>query len=237
MKVVSLVPSFTYTLLDTGFPAENILARTKFCTEPAALVTSIPRIGGTKNLHLQRIRELKPDLLIASKEENTLEDITALQEEIPVWLTDIKTLADNDEFLSTLEEKLDYTFNAKKVSESIYATLNAHRLPQKKKAAYLIWKNPWMSIGNDTFIHSVLDYLGWENIMGSHTRYPEITESQLREADTLLLSSEPFPFDSSHLKALKKSFPDKEIIRVDGAFFSWYGSYLRHNHNYLLERG
>jgi len=108
----------------------------------------------------------------------------------------------------------------------IYEILEKSKLSKKLKVAYLIWKNPYMTVGSDTFIHHILSEIGFENIFENEIRYPEITTDDLQDAEVIMLSSEPFPFKEKHIEELQFVFPDKKILVVDGEAFSWYGTHL-----------
>lgn len=226
MKVISLVPSVTEALFDLGLSEKEIIGRTKFCIHPKERVAAVPRIGGTKNIDIEKIRGLKPDLIIASKEENVKEQIEALMPEFRVLLTDVATVEDNYYLLKTLGNFFGKEAEAQQYNLKIYEVLSHSYLSRKVKAAYLIWQNPWMSVGSDTFIHHIMSAIGLENILSHCKRYPEISEEQMAGAEVILLSTEPFPFQQKHLDELKKRFPDKTILLVDGEAFSWFGTHL-----------
>ena len=226
MKIISLVPSITETLFDFGLTSATVIARTKFCIHPADLVKNVAVIGGTKNLNIEKIRSLKPDLIIANKEENEKLQVEDLMKDFKVWVTDIETLEDNQHFISALgrllnKEKLALDFNQK--INSIFTEIE---ILNPKKAAYLIWKNPYMTVGFDTFIHDILEKIGFQNIFKNQKRYPEVSVVDLKAADYIFLSSEPFPFQQKHIDELQKELPDSKIILVDGEAFSWYGTHL-----------
>lgn len=224
MRIVSLVPSITETLFDFELTSNEIVGRTKFCIHPKEKVGEIPIIGGTKNIRVEEIIGLEPDLVIANKEENVKEQVEELIKSVPVWVTDIVSLEDNAEFLIELGNRLNKPQLAQQFvekTEDVFRNINPEH---STKAAYLIWKNPWMTVGGDTFIHQILKQLGFKNIFSESLRYPVITEEKLNEADTILLSSEPFPFTDGHIKEFQKKFPDKTVKLVDGEAFSWFGS-------------
>ncbi len=224
MKIISLVPSITETLFDLG--GSEIIGRTKFCIHPKNLVKNVEIIGGTKNLNLTKIKNLKPDLIIANKEENVKEQVEELMKYFKVWITDIETLKDNENFLTELGTLLNKEKIAEGFNRKISSIFNDIKNFQRKKVCYLIWKNPYMTIGRDTFIHEVLENLGFENIFKNEKRYPEISVDEMQKADYIFLSSEPFPFRQKHIDELKKEFPDTKIILVDGEAFSWYGTHF-----------
>ena len=235
MKIISLVPSITETLFDFGLTADEVIGRTKFCIHPINLVKNVEVIGGTKNLNIEKIRSLKPDLIIANKEENEKLQVEELMKDFKVWVTDIETLEDNQDFISELgtllyKENLALDFNRK-----IASVFTDIKLSDSKKVAYLIWKNPYMTVGSDTFINEVLVRSGFENLFKSRKRYPEVSVEELKNADVIFLSSEPFPFQQKHIDELQIELPNNEIILVDGEAFSWFGTHLMKVGNYLKD--
>ncbi len=233
MKVISLVPSITEALFDLGLTENEVIGRTKFCIHPAEKVKNIEIIGGTKNLNTDKIKSLKPDLIIANKEENVKDQVEELMKDFKVIVNNTETIEDNYYLLKNLglifnKEEKAQIFNLK-----IYEIFNQVQLKSKVKAAYLIWKNPYMTVGSDTFIHHVLSEIGFENVFKNQTRYPEIEIADLTEADVIMLSSEPFPFKEKHILELKEIYPDKKIIIVEGEAFSWYGTHIAKCENYF----
>jgi len=221
-RIVSLVPSITELLFDLGLENE-VVGVTKFCIHPA---NNKPRIGGTKRLHLAAIKALQPDLIIANKEENEREQVENLMQDHPVWVTDVHNLETALEMITQLSLITD---RAEKGNQFVLEIKNAfaelaliEKKPVKTKVAYYIWKDPWMVAGGDTFISSMLEQCGWENVFKDKTRYPEISPAALMHTDCqlVLLSSEPFPFKETH----SSFFKNINVRLVDGEMFSWYGS-------------
>ncbi|WP_339867744.1 helical backbone metal receptor [uncultured Algoriphagus sp.] len=224
-RIISLVPSQTELLVDLGLE-ERIVGVTKFCVHPLELKNRKTIIGGTKDYRMDVIDSLYPDLIIGNKEENEQEGIEELMGKYPVWMSDIYTLADSLEMIEGLGEMLA----AEEKAEAIIKQLNSDfEIPFHKKgsAIYLIWKNPIMVVGTDTFINEMLDFAGYENLIQT-SRYPELSEKELVELnpENLLLSSEPFPFKESHIEFYQSLLPKAKIRIVDGEMFSWYGSRL-----------
>lgn len=233
MKIISLVPSITETLFDFGLNETEITGRTKFCIHPENSVRNVEMIGGTKNLNIEKIKSLKPDLIIANKEENVKEQIEELEENFKVLVTNISTLEDNYYLLKNLGNLLNRQEIAQKFNMKIYEVFHGFSDSQKKKCAYLIWKNPYMTVGSDTFIHDILDKIGFENVFKNRKRYPEISVEEMKQADYIFLSSEPFPFQQKHIDELQKALPDAKIVLVDGEAFSWYGTHLAKCESYF----
>lgn len=236
MKVVSLVPSITEALFDLGLTENEVIGRTKFCIHPEGKIKGVPIIGGTKNINIDKIKALKPDLILANKEENVKEQVEALMEDYKVLVTNIETIEDNYYLLKNLGNIFNKEERAQQFNLKIYDVLEQAKLNSTNvKAAYLIWKNPYMTIGSDTFIHKILTEIGFENIFKDKTRYPEIQMEDLADADVIMLSSEPFPFKEKHIEEMKAFYPDKKIMIVDGEAFSWYGTHIAKCGDYFQE--
>lgn len=235
MRVISLVPSITEALFDLGLTENEVVGRTKFCIHPSEKIKNVEIVGGTKNLNIEKIKSLKPDLILANKEENVKEQVEILMKDFKVNVYNTETIEDNYYLLKNLgllfhKEEKAQLFNLK-----IYEVLNQTKINSKTKVAYLIWNNPYMTVGSDTFIHHILTEIGFENIFKNRTRYPEIQTEDLKEADVIMLSSEPFPFKEKHIEELKESYPDKKIMIVDGEAFSWYGTHIAKCESYFNE--
>ncbi|MFY0654864.1 MAG: ABC transporter substrate-binding protein [Cyclobacteriaceae bacterium] len=223
-RIVSLVPSITELLYDLGLYVE-IRGITKFCRHPFDKGGDVVIVGGTKSLNLGRIRQIYPDLIIASKEENQKEQIEELSKHFPVWVSDVVDLSGALGMIKSIGEVTDTGEKAVQMTEAIKKGWVAVKRRFDGKALYLIWNNPAMTIGNDTYIHAVLTYMGLENIANRYSRYPILTDEILNSnPDYVFLSSEPFPFKEKHLKHYQKLFPNAQIALVDGEMFSWYGS-------------
>ncbi|WP_173021607.1 helical backbone metal receptor [Lewinella sp. W8] len=228
-RIVSLVPSITELLCDLGL-ADRIVGCTKFCVYPRHLRSRQKNIGGTKNPRLEKISDLEPDIILANKEENRREDVDRLRDVAPVWVSDVPSLEAGEDLIRSLAE----LFNAGDLGDSIIranrASLAEQKLPQRKSALYLIWREPFMGAGRDTFIHDVMNRLGFDNVLANRTRYPEVETRELEDLapQLILLSSEPYPFTNAHLEDMQKLFPFAEIRLVNGEYFSWYGSRIGH---------
>jgi ABC-type Fe3+-hydroxamate transport system substrate-binding protein len=237
LRIISLVPSQTELLADLGLD-NQVVGITKFCVHPDDWFRSKTRIGGTKNVNRTKIQELNPDLIIANKEENTKEDIEWLAERFPVWISDIKSLEDALEMIDSIGDITQKPNEAKVISSQIRSSFGAlkARTDQQLRIAYLIWKNPLMAAGRDTFINTMLEAGGFENaIQDNPSRYPELTDENLQalEPDLVFLSSEPFPFKGKHTDELRAKFPELKFVEVDGELFSWYGSRLLKSAEYI----
>lgn len=239
-KIISLVPSQTELLFDLGLESE-VIGITKFCVHPLQWFQTKTRVGGTKNPDLDKISSLEPDLIIANKEENVKEQVDVIAEQFPVWVSDVNTLEEALSMIRSLGEMTDSKQAADKIISVISGQFE-NTNPAKLKACYLIWQEPYMTVGGDTFISDMMEYAGFENVFTQQSRYPEITVDDIKTsgAGYLLLSSEPFPFKEDHVRHLQALLPGIKILLVDGEMFSWYGSrlvkaaaYFKQLRNYL----
>ncbi|MBI1221413.1 MAG: ABC transporter substrate-binding protein [Bacteroidetes bacterium] len=236
-RIISLVPSQTEFLIELGL-GSRLVGRTRFCIHPKEQVAAIPNIGGTKNLHLDQIRALKPDLIIGNKEENTREDIKILESEFPVWMSDVNDFDAAVSMMLELSQILQKQDTGQKICDELSKIKKEIESKAKRfagfRVAYAIWKDPWMFAGRKNFIHSMLELAGFENCIAAE-RYPELQTEEIinLHPDYIFLSSEPFPFHGKHFEASKKAFPGETLKLVDGEAFSWYGSRLLHFSAYL----
>ena len=228
-RIVSLVPSQTELLADLGL-LDSIVGITKYCIYPPELFLSVPRIGGTKSVNHELVSQLKPDLIIANKEENNRDSIEQLREQFPVWLSDVSNLHEALDMIYNIGVMTNSQERASEINNQIYDKFNSLTLKNKKhvakRALYFIWRNPNMCAGGDTFINDMMNKAGFDNLMYYHKRYPELTEKRISELnpEVILLSSEPYPFKAKHIQEFKSICPKAEILLVDGEFFAWYGS-------------
>lgn len=237
-RIISVVPSQTELLYDLGLENE-LVGITKFCIHPKKWFETKVRVGGTKTLDLEKIKQLKPDLIIANKEENTKEQIEELQRLFPVWTSNIRNLVDSLEMIQQVGKITNTEKNANEIIAKIEKDFEhlASIKKQPKSTLYFIWKNPYMSIGTTTFIHDVMKRAGFMNALKSKENYPIITEEQIKTINPqlILLSSEPFPFKEKHIKQFENICPNAQILLVDGELFSWYGSRLTKTVHYLID--
>ena len=227
-RIISLVPSQTELLYHLGLENE-VVGITKFCVHPPQWFRTKQRIGGTKTYNLDTIAALKPDLIIANKEENDQQQVEAMAEKYPVWISDIKNLTDALDMIKRVGELVGQATKADQVVEDIehkFSNLPVHNSLQT--ALYFVWREPYMVAGGDTFIHSMMRYAGFQNIYGHQQRYPTITLQELSDTqpEVILLPSEPFPFKERHIADFKEICPNAKVELVDGELYSWYGSRL-----------
>ncbi|WP_339879951.1 helical backbone metal receptor [uncultured Algoriphagus sp.] len=231
-RIISLVPSQTELLVDLGLE-DRMVGVTKFCVHPKGLKKRKVIVGGTKNYRMDVIDSLRPDLIIGNKEENEQNRIEELMEKYPVWMSDIYTLEDSLEMIGSFGKMLNVEEKAQEIIKQLKVDF---ALPHKRKekAVYLIWNDPIMVAGADTFINEMLSFAGFENLIQT-SRYPHLTIEQLIDLnpENILLSSEPFPFKDSHIQYFQSLLPEAKIKLVDGEIFSWYGSRLLNAKTYF----
>ena len=214
--------------------SDEVVGITKFCVHPEEWFRSKNRVGGTKSVSLEKVKALKPDLIIGNKEENFKENIEELAQIAPIWMSDIYTLDDALEMIRSIGELTNRKEKATKIVHEITSGFNQLKGGTSElTCSYYIWKKPFMVAGTNTFIDTMLPYCGLTN--GIHEeRYPELDE-QLIETDVILLSSEPYPFKESDVQFMQDKFPNSFVKIVDGELFSWYGSRLLKAPHYFNE--
>ncbi len=224
-KIISLVPSITELLAHLQLENETI-GITKFCIHPTDWFKQKEKIGGTKNINIAKILSLQPDLIIANKEENVQSQIYELSLHFNVLLTDIKNIADALQMINTIGMLTNRVLQANELVSKIEESFYKIATSKKIKTLYLIWQNPYMTIGGDTFIDSMMQQAGFQNVCNHLTRYPTLTIEEIvaLAPEIVLLSSEPFPFKEKHIEPIKKHLPNTKIILADGEMFSWYGN-------------
>lgn len=238
MKIISLVPSISELLVDLKLE-NDLIGVTKFCVHPNYLIDNKEIIGGTKTLDLKKIQSLNADLIIANKEENQKEQIEELQKHENVWVTDIRNLEDNLKFI----EEIGTRCNCTKASNGLIHQIKTEwqsvsNLFSGERVLYFIWRRPYMTIGENTFITSILTELGFEVISKSlDGNYPEISPNWISQQnlDYILLSSEPYAFQEKHKSEFKTMNKHCVIQLIDGEMCSWYGSRMLLAPKYFLQ--
>ncbi|MBK8615351.1 MAG: ABC transporter substrate-binding protein [Flavobacteriales bacterium] len=227
-RIISLVPSQTELLYDLGL-GERVVGITKFCVHPESWFKTKHRVGGTKKVDMDKVRALKPDLIIGNKEENERKDIQTLEKEFPVWMSDVRDLESAVEMIRQVGELTGTKDKAEALSKGITdAFAKQHYIDPPLTVAYLIG-GAFMVAGHGTFVNDMLKRSGLQNVFDEgDARYPEITPQELAESDPdlILLSSEPYPFKEKHIQELNMICPGTPVKLVDGEMFSWYGSRL-----------
>jgi len=237
-RIVSLCPSITETLLALG-ASNQIVGRTQFCIHPKNQVTSIQRVGGTKNVSISRVMSCKPDLIIAEKEENTKEVVEAMAQHFPVYVMDVTDIPSAYRMIRDLGKILHVSVKANQLVEEIQTSLEPlHSKVSGKSVVYVIWNDPIHVVGKSTYIDAILTFCGWKNIgVAWEGRYPVTQFEHISnlKPDWVFLSSEPFPFKPKHKIHYERHLPHCSIELVDGEAFSWYGIRMKYAATYLKE--
>ncbi len=232
-RIVSLVPSITELVCDLGLAAQ-LVGRTGFCVHPREVVRRIPKVGGTKDVDLDKLRALRPTHVILNIDENKKEHARSLADFVPELIV-THPLAPIDNL--ALYRLIGGIFGREDQAEALcgefeaaYAALQtAARAFPLDRVLYLIWKNPWMTVSRDTYVSRMLALVKWETVPAECTdRYPKVQldSGVLDAADAVLLSSEPYSFREGHVAQLRAHplLAKKRIALIDGAMTAWYGS-------------
>lgn len=237
-RIISAVPSTTEFLFDLGLDT-NVISKTRFCKYPKGKIERLPNIGGTKNLHIDKIRLLNPDLILANEEENNKEQIESMLDEFPVYVCKVRSYDDAIQNILNTGKITGAEPKSYEIANRIHADFSQLPIIDKPlRVLYLIWKDPYMAVGTDTFINSMLEKCGFTNaIEHLEERYPKLTTNDITDLnpDLIFLSSEPYPFSSIHFEEIQELSPKTKIEIVDGEMFSWYESHLAKAGDYFKE--
>lgn len=252
-RIASLVPSITELLVTLGL-ADQLVARTGFCIHPRAALEKIPKVGGTKDVQLGKLRALKPTHCLVNVDENTLDTVAALREFVPqVIVTHPCSPQDNLALFELLGGLFHQRERARALCTALTQALNTaaalRAQLRPRKVLYLIWREPWMTIARDTYISHMLALVNWHSLPavdggdGLRTpgaaRYPKLdwTEAWLCEVEEVLLSSEPYCFTQNHRdevkQLMKKHAPQARVRLINGELCSWYGPRAMDGIHYL----
>ncbi len=241
LRIASLVPSLTELLFDLGL-GNQVVARTGYCIHPAPAVNAVPKVGGTKQVNINKLRRLAPTHVVLNREENTREVAEVLSSFIPnLVVTHPAKFADNLALFDQFASEFDCVEKARELGAALKEQIRLHLLPaapnfRKLRVLYVIWKDPWMTISPDTYIADVLGQVGLEVMpaqqlgLDADRPYPIFHADQVRHwpLDAILLSSEPYAFQTADIEPIKLEFGLNEasipVILVDGELLSWYGS-------------
>jgi ABC-type Fe3+-hydroxamate transport system substrate-binding protein len=238
-RIVCLVPSITELVCELGL-ADELVGRTGFCIHPWETVRRIPKVGGTKDIKLERIRELAPTHAIVNVDENRREDADALAEFVPhIVVTHPLGPLDNLDLYRLLGDTFGREAQAARLREKFERSLDEVRTRTwtRQDVLYLIWRDPWMAVAPDTYIAQMLALVGWRSHpLRSEDRYPTVDlEECAGRVDRVLLSSEPYHFRERHIAEVAAAVPGAEVSLIDGEMTSWYGSRAIQGLRYLAD--
>ena len=235
-RIVSLVPSVTEMLCDFGL-GPQLVGRTGFCIHPAEVVAEIPKVGGTKDVNLEKLRRLAPTHVVVNIDENEKPTVDEIASFVPnIVVTHPNTPRDN----LALARLLGGVFCRERQAqewcagfEREYAALQA-QAKSPRTVLYCIWQDPWMTVSEGTYIAAMLAEIGWNVPVIGPERYPRFSWSEdlVRSIDAVLLSTEPYRFTQQHADALERQI-GKPVLLVDGEMMSWYGSRAVQGAGYL----
>jgi ABC-type Fe3+-hydroxamate transport system substrate-binding protein len=234
-RIVSLVPSITELLCDLDL-AGQLVGRTGFCIHPWETVREIPKVGGTKDVKLDKIRALEPTHVVVNVDENRKEDAEALAEFVPnVVVTHPLGPRDNLDLYRQMGREFDREAEAEAWCARFEAALARVDDRPEQQVLYLIWRDPWMTIAPDTYISRTLALFNWRTVPASaDERYPPVDLAAV-DVDRVLLSSEPFHFKEQHVPEVEALVPAAKVSLIDGEMTSWYGSRAVAALDYLRE--
>jgi ABC-type Fe3+-hydroxamate transport system substrate-binding protein len=232
-RVVSLVPNLTELVCCLG-AAADLVGVTRYCTEPAPVVASLPKLGGTKNPDVAAVVALRPDLVLVNAEENRREDFERLRDAgLRLFVSFPRSVEAAARSIENLGVVLHRAENARRLGAEIDRALAELAAEGPPRCRYFcpIWRKPWMTFNRDTFPHDLLRHAGGENVCGdAATRYPEVDLEELasRRPEIVLLPDEPYPFSEKHLDRLEALAETPACRRgrvhlVDGKALWWYG--------------
>ncbi len=230
---MSLVPSQTEFLADLGLDAE-VVGPDAVLRPPGRVEGGKTIVGGTKTVNVPRLVGLAPDLVIANKEENPRDEVEAVAAQgVPVYVTDVATVDGALAMIRTVGRAGRPRHSRRRtVGRDRDGFRHGRRADTRRplRALALIWRDPWMTVGGDTFVSDVMARGGLVNATADLDRYPALSDDEIRALapDVILLSSEPYPFGEAHLAEVQALVPGAQVALADGEAFSWYGSRLRH---------
>jgi ABC-type Fe3+-hydroxamate transport system substrate-binding protein len=251
LRIASLVPSLTELVCALGL-GRRLVARTGFCIHPADAVAAVPKVGGTKDVNLEKLRRLRPTHVLLNVDENRLETVQALREFVPeLVVTHPCSPQDNlalfEQFATLFGSEPGVATRAAGLRDALLDELERCTALQPARPVqsvlYLIWREPWMTVARDTYIAAMLAQVGWRSLPAlaggpsGAARYPVVTPDArwLAEVDQVLLSSEPYRFDARHLAEAAALCPQARVRLVDGELLSWYGPRAAAGLRYLRE--
>jgi ABC-type Fe3+-hydroxamate transport system substrate-binding protein len=229
-RIASLVPSLTELLFALGL-GERVVARTGFCIHPRDALKQVPKVGGTKNPDLGRLRELAPTHLIVNVDENRKEVVDAARAFVPHVVVTHPAIPEDNGRLFTLFGAIfgrprEADGLCRELENALAMVVAAARGVRRERVLYLIWRGPWMTVAPRTYVGATLARAGWDVVpVAPARRYPELADDDpaWRDADRILVATEPYAFRQRDADALAQRW-GKPALLIDGEWTSWYGS-------------
>jgi len=235
-RIVSLVPSLTETLVEFGL-LDRLVGRTRYCSEPSALIHAVTTVGGTKNPDVAAILALEPDLVVMNAEENRIEDYNALAGAgLNVHVTHPRTVADAAAMLGTLGRVAGADAAGRRLERACLAALGEAReaaaRAKRPRVFCPIWRNPWMTFHRRTYVGDVLASVGFDNVFADQSDAEgdffavELAAVREKRPNLVLLPDEPYVFGAEHVEELRAQGIGEDFRLIDGKDLSWYGPRL-----------
>lgn len=247
-RIVSLVPSDTYSVIALG-AVDRLVGRTKYCESPEA--AAVPIVGGTKDVDVDAVLALAPQLVIANQEENTRAALEALAGRVPLLVSLPRRVESGISHLARLARALGVADSepARSLIRRGYLLRDRTRAAPGPRAFVPIWMDPLMTMNADTFGSDVLEQVGVANAFsdrlrlyplaadlgktaprdasGRDVRYPRVTFEEVarRDPDLVILPDEPYAFSDAEAAMFAERFPRARVVRVLGKDLFWYGAW------------
>ncbi len=235
-RIVSLVPSITELLFDIGV-GDKVAGVTDYCIYPAEAKTK-PKIGGTKTPNLQKIRELQPDLILAEKSENAKKRTLEIAREFPVYVFEVKDFDSAINMIRTAGDLVGKRPEARILSEKIMQKFIDYNIDFGQKTVFFpVWKNPYITVGKNTFINSMLNLIGLKNVFeDKEGNYPKVSDKEIKQncPDFIFLTNEPYNFQDTDAQEFRQLCPASKVVFVKGEMFIWFGSRMLLAADYFL---
>ena len=253
LRIASLVPSLTELAVELGL-GDCLVARTGFCIHPADAVRDVPKVGGTKDVNLAKLKRLAPSHVLVNIDENRLDTVSAMRAWPHAPQIVVTHPIDPEDNLALVEQMAAHfgahpgvSKRAAMLAQALRRELDLTR-PEARPAQrvlYLIWREPWMTVARDTYLARMLARVNWQTLPDAQggesgaARYPALAgdEPWLAEVQQVLLSSEPYAFGPQHLDEARRLCPRAQARLVDGEMLSWYGPRAVPGLRYLREIG
>jgi ABC-type Fe3+-hydroxamate transport system substrate-binding protein len=232
-RIVSLVPSMTETVIDLG-AADRLVGITRYCVHPAEVVARIPRVGGTKGFSFEKIASMKPDLVLANKEENRKHHVERLRKTYRVFVSHPRTVEEAVGMVRSIGALTGRSVEASEFAAScdrVLASLEPSVVEPSLRTLCMIWREPWMAAGADTYMNALLARVGFDNVFApADGHYPKTTLAEIveRKPDVIILPDEPYAFGAENKEHMERYVKDHggaaRAVLFDGSLLTWFGT-------------